>query len=273
MEKTVGVLLSVYRNDNPEWLRSSIDSLLNQTYKDIRIYLGVDGTVNGKLAECLENYKINTSISVIPFSENRGLAAVLNDLIKLCKRDGIEYLARMDADDISLPERFEKQISFLKENQDVDVVGGFVININERSQKVGKVVAYPEKSDDCKKFFRYRDPIPHPCAMFRMSFFDKVGGYRNEFRKDQDTMLWFDGFRSGCVFGNIQEPLLLFRVTDEMFKSRRNGWKRACKMLKVRNMINKGLNYDLSAYVYSYARFVMTISPTWIKRCLYKITR
>lgn len=86
--------------------------------------------------------------------------------------------------------------------------------------------------------------------MFRKSFFDKAKGYRNEYRKNQDTMLWFDGFMNGCIFANLDETVLLFRVTDDFYKNRRNGFKRAKKMLKDRFMINKALHYDWSAYLF-----------------------
>ena len=75
--------------------------------------------------------------------------------------------------------------------------------------------------------------MAHPAVMFRKSYFEKVEGYRSEFRKNQDTMLWFDGFKSGCVFANIPDTVLYFRVTDSMLGKRRNGWEYA----KFRNIL------------------------------------
>lgn len=267
----IAVLLSVYKNDRAEFLRLSIDSILNQSYKNIILYIGVDGTIGEKLYKCLKQYEQEKRVNIIYFPENRGLAVVLNDLLILCKEANIEYIARMDADDISVPNRLANQVNYLLLHPEVDVVGGRIEEINEQSERNGKSVTYPLTHQECFKFFRYRDPLAHPAVMFRKSFFDKAKGYRNEYRKNQDTMLWFDGFMNGCIFANLDETVLLFRVTDDFYKNRRNGFKRAKKMLKDRFMINKALHYDWSAYLFSFLMFIMTLTPPFLKKFLYRI--
>lgn len=267
----IAVLLSVYKNDRAEFLRLSIDSILNQSYKNIILYIGVDGTIGEKLYKCLEQYEQEKRVNIVYFPENRGLAVVLNDLLILCKEVNIEYIVRMDADDISVPNRLANQVNYLLLHPEVDVVGGRIEEINEQSERNGKSVTYPLTHQECFKFFRYRDPLAHPAVMFRKSFFDKAKGYRNEYRKNQDTMLWFDGFMNGCIFANLDETVLLFRVTDDFYKNRRNGFKRAKKMLKDRFMINKSLHYDWSAYLFSFLMFIMTLTPPFLKKFLYRI--
>lgn len=267
----IAVLLSVYKNDRAEFLRLSIDSILNQSYKNIILYIGVDGTIGEKLYKCLEQYEQEKRVNIVYFPENRGLAVVLNDLLILCKEANIEYIVRIDADDISVPNRLANQVNYLLLHPEVDVVGGRIEEINEQSERNGKSVTYPLTHQECFKFFRYRDPLAHPAVMFRKSFFDKAKGYRNEYRKNQDTMLWFDGFMNGCIFANLDETVLLFRVTDDFYKNRRNGFKRAKKMLKDRFMINKSLHYDWSAYLFSFLMFIMTLTPPFLKKFLYRI--
>lgn len=267
----IAVLLSVYKNDRAEFLRLSIDSILNQSYKNIILYIGVDGTIGEKLYKCLEQYEQEKRVNIVYFPENRGLAVVLNDLLILCKEANIEYIVRMDADDISVPNRLANQVNYLLLHPEVDVVGGRIEEINEQSERNGKSVTYPLTHQECFKFFRYRDPLAHPAVMFRKSFFDKAKGYRNEYRKNQDTMLWFNGFMNGCIFANLDETVLLFRVTDDFYKNRRNGFKRAKKMLKDRFMINKSLHYDWSAYLFSFLMFIMTLTPPFLKKFLYRI--
>ena len=267
----IAVLLSVYKNDRAEFLRLSIDSILNQSYKNIILYIGVDGTIGEKLYKCLEQYEQEKRVNIVYFPENRGLAVVLNDLLILCKEANIEYIVRMDADDISVPNRLANQVNYLLLHPEVDVVGGRIEEINEQSERNGKSVTYPLTHQECFKFFRYRDPLAHPAVMFRKSFFDKAKSYRNEYRKNQDTMLWFDGFMNGCIFANLDETVLLFRVTDDFYKNRRNGFKRAKKMLKDRFMINKSLHYDWSAYLFSFLMFIMTLTPPFLKKFLYRI--
>ena len=267
----VGILLTVYRGDSPRLFMESVDSLLRQSYSNLIIFIGIDGVVEGELLTCLDAVSFKGNIRIINFQINRGLAAVLNDLLSICLKEDFEYIARMDADDISINNRIEKQLEFLISHPEVDVVGGCIEEINEQSERNGKVVTYPLTHQECFKFFRYRDPLAHPAVMFRKSFFDKVKGYRNEYRKNQDTMLWFDGFMYRCIFANLDETVLLFRVTDDFYNNRRNGFKRAKKMLKDRFMINKALHYDWSAYLFSFLMFIMTLTPPFLKKFLYRI--
>ena len=267
----IAVLLPVYKKDNIAFLKKSVESIVGQTLQDYHIFIGVDGPVGEELDKCLKNLEEKVNISVVRFGGNRGLACVLNDLIAICKKECYRYYARMDADDISLPDRFEKQVKYLEEHPEVDVVGGAIEEIDGNDQLRGKRVGYPLTHEDCKKFFRYRDPLAHPAVMFRARYFEKVAsGYRNEYRKNQDTMLWFDGFMNGCVFANLEDTVLNFRVNDD-FYNRRNGWKRAKQMLRDRLKINKALEYDISANLFAFAMFCMTVSPSWVKKFLYKI--
>lgn len=267
----IGVLLPVYKNDREDFLHTAVESIVMQSYGDYRLYIGVDGPVNDSVRDYLKMLDSQLKIKVVWFNENRGLACVLNDLIKVAKNDGCYYYARMDADDISVNNRFEVQKSYLDKHPEVDIVGGAIIEIDEQGRSRGKKVEYPLSHEECRKFFRYRDCVAHPAVMFRPTYFEKVlGGYRPEYRKNQDTMLWYDGFLNGCVFANVPEVVLNFRVIADFYK-RRNGWKRAKQMMRDRLMINKALKYDPSANLFALAMFIMTISPSLIKRFLYKI--
>lgn len=268
--KKIAVLLPVYKKDNPHYFKTTVRSILDQTYQDFIIFLGVDGPIDGELEAAVEAVEKKEKFCVVRFQENRGLACVLNDLIASAVQQGFAYFARMDADDICIATRFEKQMDFLLKHPEVDVVGGGIEEIDENGKKNGKKVQYPLTHDECRKFFRYRDPLAHPATFFRKRYFDKAKGYRPEYRKNQDTMLWFDGFMNGCIFANLPETVLLFRVAKD-FYGRRNGWKRAKQMVRSRMEINKAMNYDISANLFAIAMAGMTVSPTWLKKFLYRI--
>lgn len=270
MDNKFAVLLPVYKKDNPGYFTTTISSLIQQTNKNFKIYLGVDGPIEGELEKAVRDCDGNGKFKVIRFKENRGLACVLNDLILLAVADGFDLFARMDADDICLSTRFELQVKFLQDNPEVDVVGGKIEEIDENGKKNGKSVTYPLTHEGCRKFFRYRDPLAHPATFFRKRFFDKAKGYRPDYRKNQDTMLWFDGFMNECVFANLSETVLYFRVSKD-FYCRRNGWKRAQQMMRSRMEINKAMRYDISANLFAIAMAFMTVSPTWLKKILYRI--
>ena len=272
MNNKIAIILPVYTNDKVKDLSLSIESILYQTYRNLHLYIGVDGPVGDDLKTSLEVVDRQDCVSIVWFPENRGLACVLNDLLDICFKEGYEYIARMDADDISMTDRFEKQMAYLEKHSDIDVVGGAINEIDENGNSRNKTIVYPEGPDECRAFFSKRNPHAHPAVLFRKSFFDKQNGkkYRPEYRQNQDTMLWYDGMMAGTQHANIPEVVLKFRMTNAMFKKRRNGWAFAKKQFKDRLMINKGLGYGWKADVYGFAMFCMLVSPVWVKKIAYK---
>ena len=271
----IAVILPVYKKDKVEYLSKAVKSILYQTYNDIHLFIGVDGPVGDDLREILELLDKQRRVSIEWFPENRGLACVLNDLLNICFKEGYEYIARMDADDISQPDRLEKQMAFLIAHPEIDVVGGAIDEIDEDGNSRKKTIVYPKTSEDCRDFFSKRNPHAHPSVLFRKSFFDKLGEkkYRPEYRQNQDTMLWYDGMMAGTQHANIPEVVLKFRMTDSLFKKRRNGWSFAKKQFSDRLMINRGLRYGWKADVYGLAMFCLLVSPAWVKKIAYRVFR
>lgn len=274
-DKRIAVILPVYKKDNVQYMSKAIESILFQTYKDFHLFVGVDGPVGEDIEQYFGVLEQTNKISIIRFEENRGLACVLNDLLVICFKEGYKFIARMDADDISEISRFEEQIAYLQKHPEIDVVGGAINEIDEKGDSRNKTIIYPETPEECRAFFAKRNPHAHPAVMFRKSFFDKLNGkkYRPEYRQNQDTMLWYDGMMAGTQHANIPDVVLNFRMTNAMFKKRRNGWAFAKKQFKDRLMINKGLGYGFGADVYGFAMFCMLVSPVWVKKIAYRIFR
>ena len=274
MNNKIAVILPACKKDKPQWLRESVDSILAQTYRDFHLFIAVDGPVGDELQEALKNYEARQNITIVRFEQNRGLACVLNDLLEICFARGYEYVARMDADDVSLPERFEKQMACLVAHPEIDVVGGAINEINENGEDSGKVIVYPSGPEECRDFFATRNPHAHPAVMFRKSFFDKMGSkYRPEYRRNQDTMLWMDGMKAGTQHANIPDVVLNYRLTANLLRIRRGGWAFAKKQLEDRKVINKTLGYGLWASVFAYCMFIVLISPVWVKKIAYRVFR
>lgn len=272
MNNKIAVILPVYKNDKVKYLSLAVDSILYQTYRDLHIFVGVDGPVGNELKDCLDALEQQEQVTVIWFSENRGLACVLNDLLDVCFQAGYEYIARMDADDISKNDRFEKQMAFLDNHGEIDVVGGSVLVIDQDGKDKGQILLYPETHEACVKRFAKRNPLAHPAVLFKKSFFDKTGcKYRPDYKKNQDTLLWYDGLMKGVRMGNVQDVVLQFRSTDDMLKNRRSGKYAAKKQLKARLMINKGLHYGFFSDIYAYAIYLLMISPTFVRKIVYSI--
>lgn len=268
----IAVLLPVYNKDKPEYLLQSIKSVVHQSIDKTDLILLVDGPVNKYLEEVVFRNK-NTISKIIKFDKNYGMTYVLNRGLEYCLKVGYLLIGRMDADDISLPNRFELQMEYLFNNSQVDVVGGAIEEIDESGKSRNKIIMYPLTHSECFRFFAKRDPLAHPAALFRKRFFEKAGMYNEKFRKNQDTQLWYQGFKSNCVFANIPEVVLKFRITDDFFSKRRGGGKRAKMILKERIKINKDLGYGLYANLYAYAMFLLTIAPSFLRKFAYRVFR
>lgn len=269
----LAVIMSLYKNDVMQYVRLAVESILGQSYKDFDFYIQYDGPVRPEVDEYLSGIA-DDRVKIQRRDENKGLAQSLNDLLSIVLPLGYEYIARMDADDISMPERFEKQVEFLKFHPNVDMVGGAINEIDENGDNRGKITKYPCSPEACRAFFAKRNPVAHPTVMFRRSFFEKAGWeYPMDFVRNEDTRLWHEGYKHGCVIANLPDVLLHFRMTDAMFTQRRNGKAFAKSQLELRKMINKDLQFGFMSNVYAYAMYLLMISPSWLLKLAYRILR
>lgn len=271
--KDIAVIMSLYKNDNYRYASIAVDSILNQSFQSFDLYIIFDGTVDNAIVKYIDNIS-SDRLFVYKREINKGLAISLNELLAIVKSRNYNFIARMDADDISSLDRFEKQIKFLKSNPQIDLIGGAINEIDENGQNRGKVTRYPCDPKDCFSFFAKRNPVAHPTVMFRRTFFEKAGWeYPTDFMRNEDTRLWHEGYKHGCVIANIPDVVLNFRMTDSMFKNRRNGKEFASSQLKLRKLIKKDLKYGFMADVYAYATYLLMISPSWTLKLAYKLLR
>ena len=192
----ISAIMAVY-NTKEEWLKESIESILNQTYSDFEFIIINDGSTNN-VENVILSYK-DERIKYIK-QENQGLAKSLNNGLDIAKG---EYIARMDSDDISLPERFEKQVKFLDENLDISIVG--TSHEYFPNGKIAKMLKYPKYID-----FLKGNSIGHPTVMFRRADFEKYDLKYNPEYLCEDYELWSRAIKY-LKFANIQEILLKYR--------------------------------------------------------------
>lgn len=269
----LAIIMSVYKNDMIDEVKLAVESILNQTYKNFDFYIQLDGAIDVLVDDYLR--RINDDrVKIKARSDNKGLAISLNELLSIVQRKDYTFIARMDADDISILDRFEKQISYLQMHPEIDLVGGAINEIDEKGNDRGKVTCYPREPEECYHFFAKRNPVAHPTVMFRRSFFEKVGWYYpTDFVRNEDTRLWHEGFKSGCKIANLSDVVLNFRMTDDMFKQRRNGKIFAKSQLKLRKIIAKDLGYGPISVLYAYAMYILMLSPSWVLKLAYKVLR
>lgn len=263
------VLMSVYHKDKPDYLRLSLKSIWNdQTMKPTEIIIVKDGPLSAELDVVLNDFMVVAPIKIVALSTNGGLANALNEGYKRCK---YEYIARMDADDISLPQRFEKQLTFLEYHKEIDSVGTWAIEINANGEEYFKK-QMPMEHSHCLRFFKKRDCYIHPTIMFRRSYFEKAGLYPTDTYFGEDTMMWAQGFKNCCRFANLPEYLFKFRL-DKNFFQRRRGWKHAKSIFVLRRRVNKMLGFGIKEYCYALMYAIAKMMPTKILDFIYRKTR
>eukprot|EP01090_Pellita_catalonica_P018144 TRINITY_DN5737_c0_g1_i1.p1 TRINITY_DN5737_c0_g1~~TRINITY_DN5737_c0_g1_i1.p1 ORF type:complete len:209 (-),score=20.98 TRINITY_DN5737_c0_g1_i1:252-878(-) len=179
-----------------------------------------------------------------------GLGYALNEGIKECS---YELIARMDTDDIATPDRFEKQISFFKSNPDVDVLGGMIEEFEEVPGDLNQFRMLPFEHDKILSFAKFRNPINHPTVVYKKTRILEVGAYTSDILFWEDYLLWVKLLKNGCVFHNLEDVLLNFRVQtgNQMIKKRR-GIKYAVNEVKFATFSRKIRffnNYDFIKYI------------------------
>lgn len=206
---TVSVVMSVYNAEL--YLEDAIESILSQTYKDFEFVIINDGSTDKSL-EIIEKYKKQDQRIVLISRENKGLVVSLNEGIDLSKG---EFIARMDADDISFPERFEKQIKFM-DNHALDICGGHFLLIDDKA-KVNGLNVIPISHEMCTLSLLFKVPFAHPSVMIRKSFLDnnslKYGQSKYQIAEDLD--LWVRMHKCGAKFGNVNNVILKYRMLDD----------------------------------------------------------
>lgn len=266
MAKEYSLLMSVYKKDKADELRQSLESVMTSSVLPSEFILVEDGKLTNELEETIKEYNDKYDfIKIIEIPENKGLAHALNVGLKYCSSN---YIARMDSDDISLPMRFERQLTFMEEHPDVDCVGTWAIEIKSDGSEFFRK-QMPVTHEECRNFFMKRDCMIHPTVMFRRSYIEKAGFYAEDTYFGEDTMMWAQGFANGCKLSNIPEYLFKFRLNDDFF-NRRRGLKHAIGILKLRWRVNRILNYPLKSYLYAVAYAIAKMMPTKILNLIYK---
>lgn len=253
--------MSVYNAD--KYLPIAIDSIINQTYTDFE-FLIIDDCSTDNSSNIIKDYlQKDDRIKFFPNQVNLGLTKNLNKLILLAKG---EYIARMDADDISHKLRFEKQTYFLDNNPEISVVGGSIQEFDEKSTNLG-IRRYPRNTEEVLKCIAKASPFAHPTVMFRKNVFDNGLTYSERFTTSQDIDLWFKLLKNNYMVANIDVVVLYYRVSKE-FYARRSKTK-AINEFKIywNGIISlQGITWKL---IYPIMRLGFRLAPKFLVKKIY----
>ena len=259
--------MSVYVKEKADHLRMAIDSIWNQTVKTNDFVLVCDGPLTDELNAVIEKMQHEHSeLHVVRLEKNGGLGNALNTGIKECKN---ELVARMDSDDISRPERCEKQLAVFSTYLEVSIVSGIVEEFSTSTEVIEARRVLPEKQEEILTFAKKRNPFNHPCVMYKKSAVEEAGGYQ-DFYLLEDYFLWIRMLQKGIVGYNLQEPLLWMRAGSEMYK-RRAGWKYAKSQKTLFKYMKDSGFISTGQYVTSIlTRSASSLMPNGLRERVYK---
>ncbi len=197
--------MSVYNGE--KYVAEAINSIINQTFKDFEFIIIDDGSTDNSLIIVKTLSLLDERIRIIENYGNIGLAKSLNRGISLSRG---KYIARMDADDISLPDRFEKQIAFLDNNPEIFALGGSVVYIDDEG-RLGKLSAYPLRPQQVKWLLFFGHHLAHPTSMFRRELFLRTEiKYNENLKTTQDFDIWVQ-IAERFAIANLPDVLLYYR--------------------------------------------------------------
>ncbi len=226
----VSVLICVYNGE--KFVRQALESIYNQTYQNFEVIIVDDGSTD-KTPDILVNMKDSRTF-IYRNPENLGLTKSLNIGLKLCRG---QYIARMDADDISLPRRFEKQVEFLEKNSDYALVGSSYYHISEDG-KIASLTKVLTGDLEIRQGLKKQNWFGHGTVMIRRDCFVSLGGYDEKYKFAQDYDLWLKVAEKYKV-GNIDESLYCWRTTPLCISNAKKQEQKYYKNLAISEAQNR----------------------------------
>lgn len=269
VDNSYSVLMSVYHKEKAEYLKQAMNSIWEQTIPTDDFVLVCDGPLNAELDAVIESMQAAhlETLHVVRLEKNGGLGNALNIGIKECKH---ELVARMDSDDISRPDRCERQLKIFQTHTDVSICSGTILEFRDDIENVIGKRELPETDKYIKVFSRKRNPFNHPAVMFKRSVVEASGGYDETYHLFEDYYLWIRMFQNGAVGYNIKEPLLYMRTPEDLYM-RRGGYSYTSDMLRFHKWIRSSGWSSMSDYITgALPHAVICMLPNSIRGAVYK---
>ena len=261
----ISVLMSVYKKENPQFLKRALESIYAQTLKADEIVLVEDGEIPPALDEVISRYP---DLHIVKLEKNLQLGRALETGLKACHH---ELIARMDTDDIMMPDRLEKQYRFMMEHPDVAACGGDIAEFTEEDT-ILREKHMPASPQELFRYGKKRNPLNHMTVMFRKSAIEAAGGYRH-FPGLEDYDLWSRLLANGYHIANIPEVLVKARIGDR-FASRRGGWAYFKRYLRLRKEQHQIGYLNIKEYIVACVlTFGMTVMPEKLREKAYAVLR
>jgi glycosyltransferase involved in cell wall biosynthesis len=258
--------MPVYAGDDPDFLTRAFESVtVDQQRRPEEVVLVRDGPVpdpiETRLKELIDGSPV--PVTVVELPENRGVAIALQSGLAACRFD---IVARMDADDVSLPERFAVQVPLVESG--LDLVGSALAEMGKDEDDLRRIRRPPLTHGAIDRSARFSCPFNHPTVVFRRSVVDRAGGYE-QLRHLEDYWLWARMLSGGARAANVAQPLLLFRVEAGTYE-RRGGWRLVGPEIELqRRMRRLGFTSNAQFMRNVLVRGVWRLGPVSLRRAVY----
>jgi glycosyltransferase involved in cell wall biosynthesis len=266
MHEPFSLLLSVYDGDRPDYIRRAFRSAVDdQTVRPDQVVIVRDGPVRDELVECLDELRATSPVPVtfVELQHNAGLGPALDQGLAA---SWFDVIARMDADDVAMPHRFEVELPLI---QDADIVGGGLLEFGEDTDDIVGQRVPPTDPDQIQRYARMHDPFNHPTVVYRRHAVLAAGGY-GDFPLMEDYALFARMLDSGARAINVAEPLVFYRVGAKSFK-RRGG----AGLLRSELRLQREFRQQGFTSAPEYVRNVLVrggyrLIPWWCRRAVYR---
>lgn len=268
---TSSLLMSVYNGVAAHQLSQCLASLKAQTRQPNQTVIVLDGPLSAPLNQLLQDYKNGQShpVELVELETNQGLIAALNAGLKHCSG---EWLIRMDADDISLPNRFETQLTTIESTSDLDVLGSAMLEFEDNPRRPLRLKPVQSNHSEIASSLPFRNPMNHPTTCIRKARLEAIGGYP-QLPLLEDYLLWSQLLVDGARFQNIAEPLYLFRFDDGTLQ-RRGGKHNFSNEIWLRHWMFKQRLISYPRYCwFVLLQFVLRLAPLSVRRFLWQKSR
>lgn len=267
MEK-YSVLMSLYKKEHPEYLRLAMDSMIYQTIKPDEIVLVEDGPLTVELYSVVNEYieKYPELFHIVKNKRNLGLGLALNVGLNACRN---ELVARMDTDDISKPDRCEKQLKRFEKKSKLSIVGSHIDEFVGDKSNIISQRKVPTSSRAIYEYAKKRSAFNHPAVMYKKSAVLAEGGYA-DLKRNQDVDLFGRMLFKGYKAENINESLLWFRSSDEL-AVRRKSWENTKSYIAtIKKFWKMGYSSFLDFLMVAVAQTGMYLMPVSVQNWFYK---
>lgn len=263
-KRKFSVLFSVYFKEKPEFFDRALESIYNQTVKADEWVIVKDGPISRELQAVIDKYRNYDGVVIkeVPLEENMGLGLALSHGVPECS---FELIARMDTDDIAVPERFGLQLAEFENDPELDLCGGQIIEFETDENVFVAERHVPLTHEDIVKFQKKRSAFNHMTVMFKKSKVLAAGNYKN-CPLMEDDMLWVDMILSGAKCKNLDRYLCRVRTNRDMI-ARRGGLKYYKKYKAARKKIYKTGFISYGQYFKAnFIQFIVCIMPRRLRK-------